>query len=59
MESPFKNHSSVVMYLEPYLNSFTKNYQNISYRFRNIICEILLFRFLVFKIEHHSNFLSK
>jgi hypothetical protein len=29
MESPFKNHSSVVMYLEPYLNSFTKNYQNI------------------------------
>ena len=29
MESPFKNHSSVVMYLEPFLNSFNKNYQNI------------------------------
>lgn len=29
MESPFKNHSSVVMYLEPYLNTFTKNYQHI------------------------------
>jgi len=29
MESPFKNNSSIVMYLEPYLNSFTKNYQNI------------------------------
>ena len=29
MESPFKNHSSVVMYLEPFLNSYTQNYQNI------------------------------
>lgn len=29
MESPFKNHSSIVMYLEPYLNSFTKTYHNI------------------------------
>lgn len=29
MESPFKKHSSVVMYLEPFLNSYTQNYQNI------------------------------
>ena len=30
MESPFKKqNSTIVMYLEPFLNSYTKNYQNI------------------------------
>ena len=30
MESPFKTqNSTIVMYLEPFLNSYTKNYQNI------------------------------